>query len=315
MISNVFVGIDVAKDTIAIALLPGGESWEEKTTEDGLLRLISKLKTVNPKLVVMEATGGYESSILEVLWKNSIPVAVVNPRQVRSFAKAIGRLAKTDKIDASVIAHFAEAIKPKPKLQSDKQEKNLGDLVSRRRQILQMIVAEGNRRKRAVADLQKLIDKHLKWLKNALVELDEKLKLYISQTVEWRETDEILQSVPGIGKVVAYSLMAELPELGKLNRKQIAALVGVAPLNRDSGNMKGKRTCWGGRMGIRTSLYMATIVAMRFNKTIKEFYDRLCQNGKPKKVAITACIRKLLSILNAMMKNRVHWGKFKMSEV
>ncbi len=315
MTSDVYVGIDVAKDTMFVAMRPGDEKWEERITEDGLKRLIAKLKPVAPKLVVMEATGGYEAPILEMLWKNSIPVAVVNPRMVRSFAKALGRLAKTDKIDATVIAQFAEAIKPKPKIRNDQQEKILGDLVGRRRQIMQMIVAEGNRKKRVAGEVKKLIEKHIKWLNNALEEIEKKMEAYISKTVEWRERNEILQSVPGIGKVVAYSLMAELPELGKLNRKQIAALVGVAPLNRDSGNMKGKRSCWGGRSSIRTALYMATIVAMRFNKTIKAFYERLCQNGKHKKIAITACIRKLLCILNAMMKNHVHWGKFKPAEI
>jgi len=314
MTSDMYVGIDVAKDTMFVAILPTGETWEERITEDGLKRLVAKLRPITPQLVVMEATGGYEAPIFEVLWKHNIPVAVVNPRLVRSFAKALGRLAKTDKIDATVIARFGEAVKPKPKVRNDQQEKILGDLVARRRQILRMIVAEGNRKKRAVGEVQKLIDKHIKWLNKALEEIEKKLEAYISKTVEWRERNEILQSVPGIGKIVAYSLMAELPELGKLNRKQIAALVGVAPLNRDSGNMKGKRSCWGGRASIRTALYMATVVAMRFNKTIKAFYERLCQNGKHKKVAITACIRKLLCVLNAMMKNHVRWGEFKPAE-
>lgn len=314
MASDIYVGIDVAKDTLFVAILPGGESWEERVTEDGLKRLIAKLRPVAPKLVVMEATGGYEAPILEALWKHNIPVAVVNPRMVRSFAKALGRLAKTDKIDATVIAQFAEAIKPRPKLPNYCQEKALGDLVARRKHILQMIVAEGNRKRRAVGEVQKLIEKHIKWLQKSLEEIEKKLETYINKTVEWREKSEILQSVPGIGKIVAYSLMADLPELGNLNRKQISALVGVAPLNRDSGNMKGKRGCWGGRASIRTALYMATVVAMRFNKTIKAFYERLCQNGKHKKVAITACIRKLLCILNAMMKNHVRWGEFKPAE-
>lgn len=309
-----YVGIDVAKDTMFVAILPTGETWEERITEDGLKRLVARLRPIIPQLVVMEATGGYEAPIFEVLWKHNIPVAVVNPRLVRSFAKALGRLAKTDKIDATVIARFGEAVKPKPKVRNDQQEKILGDLVARRRQILRMIVAEGNRKKRAVGEVQKLIEKHIKWLNKALEEIEKKLEAYISKTVEWRERNEILQSVPGIGKIVAYSLMAELPELGKLNRKQIAALVGVAPLNRDSGNMKGKRSCWGGRASIRTALYMATVVAMRFNKTIKTFCERLCQNGKHKKVAITACIRKLLCVLNAMMKNHVRWGEFKPAE-
>lgn len=233
MISDVYVGIDVAKDTMFVAVRPGNETWEERISDDGLKRLVAKLRPITPQLVVMEATGGYEAPIFEALWKNDIPVAVVNPRMVRAFAKALGRLAKTDKIDAAVIAQFAEAIKPKPKIRNDEQEKILGDLVARRKQLLRMIVAEGNRKRRAVGEIQKMVEKHIKWLKKSLEEVEKKMEAYISKTVEWRERNEILQSVPGIGKVVAYSLMAELPELGRLNRKQIAALVGVAPLNRN----------------------------------------------------------------------------------
>lgn len=311
MDTQVFVGIDVGKEVLSVAVRPFNDFWEIRNQEDEFPALLKKLRLIRPTLIVMEATGGYETTLAVALYRAGLSVVVVNPRLVRSFARATGRLAKTDKIDAGVIAHFADVIRPEPRRMDEPHEQRLVQLVARRKQLIRMIVAEKNREKRWGAELQKSIRKHIDWMTKDLERIDKALSDFIQESPIWREKDKILQSVPGIGKVGSHAIMSDLPELGKLNRKQIAALVGVAPLNRDSGSYKGKRSIWGGRSQIRTVLYMVAIVATRFNPVIKVFYERLCKAGKAKKVAITACIRKLLAILNTMMKNGTRWGEFK----
>jgi len=309
--TQVFVGIDVGKDVLFVAVRPFGYTLEIPNREDGIADLVKRLRSLEPTLVVMEATAGYEAPVAVALYRAGIPVVVSNPRLVRSFARATGRLAKTDKIDAAVIAHFAELIRPEPRRMDDPAEERLGQLVRRRKQLLRMIVMEKNRVAKGPLAMRKDIQKHLDWLVKELERIDQVLADFIQASPIWRAKDELLQSVPGIGKVGAHALMSDLPELGKLNRKQIAALVGVAPMNRDSGNYKGSRSIWGGRARIRTILFMIAVVASRCNSVIRPFYERLCKAGKPKKVALTACIRRLLAILNAMMRNGTRWGEFK----
>ncbi len=311
MDTQVFVGIDVGKDVLFVAVRPLGMNLEIANREDGIADLVKRLRFLRPTLVVMEATAGYETPVAVAIYRAGIPVVVSNPRLVRSFARATGRLAKTDKIDAGVIAHFAELIRPEPRRMEDPDEERLGRLVKRRKQLLRMIVMEKNRVAKGVPEVRKEIQKHLDWLVKDLERIDQALNDFIQSSPIWSAKNDLLQSVPGIGKVGAQAIISDLPELGKLNRKQIAFLVGVAPLNRDSGNFKGRRSIWGGRAHIRTVLYMVAVVASRFNPVIKEFYERLCKAGKPKKVALTACIRRLLAILNAMMRNGTRWGEFK----
>jgi len=274
----------------------------------GITQVTAYLRAMKPALVVMEATGGLELPVATALAAAGLPLAVVNPRQVRDFAKATGRLAKTDTLDARVLAHFAEAVRPEPRPLPDDQLRELSALVARRRQIVNMITAEKNRlgsaRSKSIRDR---IKAHIEWLQQEVADVDDQLGRSIRQTPIWRENDQILQSVPGVGPILSLTLLADLPELGHLDRKKIAALVGVAPLNRDSGIWRGRRAIWGGRAQIRSVLYMSTLSAKRFNPVIREFYERLLAAGKLKKVALTACMHKLLIILNAMMKNRSLW--------
>jgi len=309
--TQVFVGIDVGKDVLFVAVRPFGENLEIPNREDGIADLVKRLRFLEPVLVVMEATAGYETPVAVAIYRAGIPVVVSNPRLVRSFARATGRLAKTDKIDAGVIAHFAELIRPEPRRLADPDEERLGQLVKRRKQLLRMIVMEKNRVAKGPFEMRKDVQRHLDWLAKELERIDQTLNDFIQSSPLWSAKNELLQSVPGIGKVGAQAIMSDLPELGKLNRKQVAALVGVAPMNRDSGSYKGRRSIWGGRANIRTILYMVAVVASRCNPVIREFYKRLCDAGKPKKVALTACIRRLLAILNAMMRNGTRWGEFK----
>jgi len=309
--TQVFVGIDVGKDVLFVAIRPFGDNLEIANREDGIVDLVKRLRFLRPTLVVMEATAGYETPVAVAIYRAGIPVVISNPRLVRSFARATGHLAKTDKIDAGVIAHFAELIRPEPRRLEDPDEERLGRLVKRRKQLLRMIVMEKNRVAKGVPEVRKEIQKHLDWLAKDLERIDQALNDFIQSSPIWSAKNDLLQSVPGIGKVGAQAIISDLPELGTLNRKQIASLVGVAPLNRDSGNFKGRRSIWGGRAHIRTVLYMVAVVASRCNPVIKEFYERLCKAGKPKKVALTACIRRLLAILNAMMRNGTRWGEFK----
>jgi len=302
-----YVGIDVSKGQVDVAARPTGQQWRVSNTEEGLSQLVERLQGLSPALVVLEATGGYEVPLAAVLGTAGIPVAVVNPRQVRDFARATGKLAKTDRLDAQVLALFAERVRPAPHPLPDPQTQELNALLARRRQLVAMLVTEQNRLGMALPNVRPGIQEHIAWLEKRLEGLNDGMAKLLQQSPLWREREELLQGVPGIGPTVAATLLAELPELGTLDRRQAAALVGVAPLNRNSGALRGRRTIWGGRATVRAALSMATLVATRFNSVIRPFYQRLLAAGKPKKVALTACMRKLLTILNAMLKHRAPW--------
>jgi transposase len=303
-----YIGIDVSKDRLDVHVRPSDEAFAVGRDGEGLAALIERLGLLDPYLVVLEATGGFELTVAAALVAAGMPLAVVNPRQIRDFARATGQLAKTDALDAKAIARFAEMVRPEPRAVPDEQARALGELVARRRQVIEMMVAERNRRRQLTnRRLIKSVDRLLAVLLKELAELDRDVGDGIRGTPAWRERDELLRSVPGIGDVVSRTLIADLPELGSLDRKQIAALVGVAPLNRDSGKMRGKRTIWGGRAKVRSALYMAALVASRHNPVLAAFYQRLVSAGKAKKLAITAVMRKLLTILNAIIRDRRPW--------
>lgn len=302
----IFVGMDVSKAQLDVAQRPAGR-FTVPNTEAGLTQLLAHLAAKPPTLIVLEATGGVELPLTGALAAAGLPVVVVNPRQIRDFAKVTGQLAKTDALDAQVLAHFAEVVRPAPRPLPDAQTQELAALVTRRRQLIEMLTAEKNRVASARVVVRKNLRAHITWLEHALDQTDRNLAELLRQSPVWREKEELLRSVPGIGPVLATTLPANLPELGTLAHKQIAALVGVAPLNRDSGTLRGKRTVWGGRAQVRTALYMAAIVAARFNPVIRAFYQRLCAAGKAKNVALVACMRKLLTIVNAMLKHRTPW--------
>lgn len=302
-----FVGIDVSKLQLDIAVRPDNKRWSLANAEGDIAKVIEALNELSPQVIVVEATGGMEMPLVAALSQASLPVVVVNPRQVRDFAKAVGRLAKTDRIDAEILAHFAEAVKPEVRLLKDEDTQMLTALVTRRRQVVEMLTAEKNRLGISPKVVHKEIQKHIEWLQRRLQDIDRHLDSAVRKSPVWREKDDLLRSVPGVGQVLSVSVITGLPELGTLSRRQIAALVGVAPLNRDSGLFRGKRTVWGGRSYIRAVLYMATLSASRFNPTISLFYHRLIEAGKKPKVALTACMRKLLGILNAIVKNRIPW--------
>ena len=305
--SNIYVGIDVAKERLDVAPRPVGAGWQVANDERGVVELVARLDQLRPALVVLEATGGMELPLVGALAAAGLPVVVINPRQAREFAKATGRLAKTDAIDAQVLAHFAEAVRPRLRPLADAAAQELSALMTRRRQLIEMLTAERNRLRTAAPAVRPDIQEHIHWLERRLADLDGDLSQTIRSSDIWREKDDLLQSAPGVGPVVSTTLLADLPELGALNRKEIAALVGVAPLNRDSGTLRGRRTVWGGRSKVRSALYMATLVATQRNPVIRIFYQRLLSAGKPKKVALTACMRKLLTILNAMIRSRTPW--------
>ena len=305
---STYVGIDVAKDRLEVATRPGMESWNVTNDERGISELVDRLRKSRPTLIVLEATGGLEIPAVAALGVAGLPVAVVNPRQVRDFAKATGTLAKTDHIDAQVLAHFGEAIQPPVRPLPDAASLELKSLITRRQQVIEMITAEKNRMASATSLVRVEIQEHISWLQQHLTRLDRDLGSAIRSSPLWREKENLLRSVPGVGKITSITLLAELPELGALNRRRIAALVGVAPFNRDSGTLRGKRTVWGGRAAVRAALYMAALSATRHNPIIKAFYRRLLAAGKPKKVALTACMRKLLITLNAMLKHRSLWS-------
>jgi transposase len=302
----VFVGIDVSQVRLDIAVRPGA-SFSIMHDESAIATLVEQLHALSPTLIVLEATGGMEIPLTSALATAGLPVVVVNPRQVRDFAKASGRLAKTDALDAQILAQFAEVMRPQPRRLPDAEARALAALLTRRRQLVEMLTAEKNRLLSAAAPIRKRLRTHIAWLERELQHTNTNLAEAICQSPVWREKDELLQSVPGVGPVLTSTLLASLPELGTLTNKQIAALVGVAPLNRDSGTLRGRRTVWGGRAQVRAVLYMSAIVAARFNPVIRAFYQRLCASGKAKKVALTACMRKLLTILNAMLKHRTPW--------
>jgi transposase len=302
-----FVGIDVAKAQLDIAVRPSGERWAVPNDPNGCMTLVERLQAIQPTLIVLEATGGLERAATAALATAGLPVVVVNPRQARDFARATGQLAKTDALDARALAHFADVIRPTPRPLPDTQTQELRALLGRRQQLIGMRTAEQNRLAGTSAYLAKDIETHIPWLNERLATLDAALETLLRASPLWRENDDLLQSAPGIGPVCARTLVLELPELGTLTRQQIAALVGVAPLNCDSGTLRGRRMIWGGRAHVRTVLYMGTLVATRYNPRIKAFYERLLAAGKVKKVALTACMRKFLTILNAMLKHRTPW--------
>lgn len=302
------VGIEVARETLAVAILATGEIWTVQNDEAGRGELARVLSERKPARVVLEATGGYESLVVAALGVVAIPVAVVNPRQVRDFARGLGKRAKTDPIDAAVLAHFAEVVRPL--LAEEAQQ--LTALVGRRTDLIGMLTAERNRRGTAQAIVRPHLEAHIRWLQDELETVTRELTDLMHQSPLWRDKEDLLRSVPGVGPIVTATLIAELPELGQLDGKQIAAWVGVAPFNRDSGRWRGKRTIIGGRSDVRRVLYMATAVAIQHNPAVRGFYERLVAAGKPKKVALTASMRKLLLILNAMIR---HHTTFRTTEV
>jgi transposase len=306
---ELFVGIDVSKAVLDIAVSPTGEAWSVPNSTEGVQQLVGKLGELSPRLILLEATGGLERRAIAALAGAALPVVAVNPRQVRDFAKATGQLAKTDAIDAAVLALFADRIRPEVRALRDEETQELGALVVRRRQVVDMITAEKNRLSAEPPSkrVRTAIGKTIKWLQKQLEEIDSDLDSAVKGSSVWREKDDLLQSVPGVGKVLSRTLLSLVPELGTLGSKQLAALVGVAPLNRDSGQQRGRRTVWGGRAQVRAVLYMGALVAARCNPIIRAFHARLIASGKLPKVALVACMRKLLTILNAIVRDRTPW--------
>jgi transposase len=303
-----FVGIDVSKAQFDVAVRPSGETWTVAHDEAELSGLVARLRTLAPALIVVEATGGWEVALVGALAVALLPVAVVNPRQVRDFARSTGTLAKTDRLDAQSLAHFAEALRPQPRPLPTAQAQELSALLQRRRQLVEMLTAEKNRLPLAARRIRPQLQAHIAWLQQQITQFDDDLRELVRSSPLWRDKEDLLRSTPGVGPVLATTLVAALPELGTLTRQQIAALVGVAPLNRDSGTLRGRRTVWGGRAQVRTVLYMSTLVAVRHNPVLAAFYQRLRAAGKAPKVALTACMRKLLTILNAMLKHHTRWA-------
>jgi transposase len=306
---ELFIGIDVSKAMLDIAVAPTGDAWSVPNSADGVQQLVAKLREISPRLVVLEATGGLERRAIAAVAGAALPVVAVNPRQVRDFAKATGKLAKTDAIDAAVLALFAERIRPEVRPLKDEQTQELEALVVRRRQVVDMITAEKNRLLAAPPSkrVRTAIGRIIKVLQTQLEEIDADLDDSVRGSPVWREKEDLLRSVPGVGKVLSRTLLSLLPELGTLGNKQLAALVGVAPLNRDSGTQKGRRFVWGGRAHVRAVLYMGALAATRFNPVIRAFHARMIAAGKLPKVALVACMRKLLTILNAMVRSKAPW--------
>lgn len=305
--TKVHIGIDVSKDTLDVSIRPSGECFQVPRTEEAIIKLAKQLAKLQPSRVVLEGTGGLETLPVSILAAKALPVVVANPRQVRDFAKATGRLAKTDRIDAEVLAHFAEAIQPEIRPLPGKEAKQLEGLVRRRRQLTEFCVAEKNHLLTSEDIALTSVEATIDYLKAQIAMLEEEIRKRLDNNDIWREKDILLQSVPGVGPVLSMTLLADLPELGTLGRKEISALIGVAPLNRDSGTLRGIRTIWGGRANVRNVLYMATVIATRCNPVIREFYLRLKASGKKSKIVIVACMRKLLTILNAMVRDNQPW--------
>jgi len=309
MIVEKFVGIDVSKSTLDICIEPAVQTLHVAYDEAGVKQIAVRLKEVNPTLIVMEATGGLEIRIATELAGQGLPVAVINPRQARDFAKATGQLAKTDQVDAAVLAAFAKAIRPQARTLKDADTRALNDMVSRRRQLIDMRVQETLRLGTAASKpLEKSLNKHIVWLDRRIAEIDTDLTNCLRKSDIWRTKDDLLRGIPGVGPVTTLTMLAKCPELGKLNRREIAALIGVAPLANDSGKHCGKRFVWGGRADVRAVLYMATVSAIKHNDAIKAFAERLKKTGKPPKVVIVACMRKLLTMMNSMLKNNTTWN-------
>lgn len=302
---DVFVGIDVSEVNLDVARLPDGKVWQYANDLESIDALVERLVETAPKLIVLEATGGIETNLLIALAAAGLPAVAVNPRQARDYARALGKLAKTDKIDAFVLAEFAQAVRPKPKPLPDEAALELRDLVGRRRQLIEMLTAEKNRLRRARPSVKPNILAHIRWLEGEVSDLDGHLKQAIQSSPVWREKEQLLRSVKGIGPVISLTLLAGMPELGNASSKEIASLAGLAPMNRDSGKWRGHRSILGGRSHVRSALYMGTLSAVHRNTTIRPFYERLISAGKPKKVALVACMRKLLITLNAMMRDQM----------
>jgi transposase len=303
-----FVGIDVSKDRLDVHVCPTGHAFAVMRDGRGLEQLVNDLRRLAPTLIMLEATGGFEITVAAALANAGLPLAVVNPRQIRDFARATGRLAKTDALDAQIIALFAERIRPEPRPLADADSQSLAELIARRRQVVEMLGMETNRLHQARNPrVQRMLKATLKTLKAQLAELDRDIDDTIKRSPIWRAADDLLTSVPGVGDVAAHTLIADLPELGQLDRRRVAALVGVAPINRDSGQMRGRRTIAGGRIEVRNALYMATLSAIRWNPVISKHYQSLVERGRPKKVALVACMRRLLGILNAIIRTNTPW--------
>lgn len=304
---ELWVGVDVSKSLVAVHIRPINESFSCKNDASGTALIVARLQQLAPRLIVLEATGGHEVLLANALVLERLPVAVVNPAHARNFARALGRLAKTDPIDAMLLAHFAEAIRPEVRVLPDRQAQELSDLITRRRQLIELLVAERNRSLTLRGWARKDIDHTIQWIEKRLKRLDLHLQQAIQSNPEWQGREQLLTSVPAVGPVLASTLIAELPELGQLSHKKISALVGLAPFNHDSGRLRGKRRIWGGRSKLRASLYMSVVAGLRFNPVIKRFYQRLIAAGKPAKVALTACMHKLLVLLNAMVRDNLDW--------
>jgi transposase len=307
MTAEHFVGIDVSKDHLDIAIRPSQQPIRFLNTDEGVDGLIQHLRPCNPALIVLEATGRYHQLVLSRLLAEGLPAIAINPRQARDFARAIGRLAKTDTIDADVLAEFAEKIRPQLRSMADEATQELEALCTRRRQLVSMLSAEKNRHHTAPKRVRTEIQRHIHWLEKEIGQLEKDLDRQIRSSPAWREKDDLLRTCKGIGPVTTHTMLSCLPELGCLSGRQIAALVGVAPFNDDTGKHRGRRHVQGGRFDVRAVLYMATLAAIRHNKTIRQFHSRLITAGKAKKVAITACMRKLLTILNAMLRDKKPW--------
>jgi transposase len=306
--AEIFVGIDVSKQRLDVAVCGSQtRSWNVNHTEPGIRALLQALKELAPTLVVLEATGGLEVNVVAALAAAGVPVAMINPHQARDFARATGELAKTDTIDARILALFAQKIRPEVRPLPSDETRELDAMLTRRRQLIDIRTGERNRLQQASAVVRPSIEEHIAWLNARVEEVDTALQERIQASSVWREKDSLLQSAPGVGPTLSFSLLSGVPELGTLNRQKVSKLVGIAPLARDSGQMRGQRRIWGGRADVRSVLYMATLSAIRYNPVISKFYQHLVARGKPKKVAIVACMRKLLSILNRMLKDSTSW--------
>ena len=305
---QVFIGIDVAQLTLEVAVRPTGEAWQLSNDERAFGDLVERLRQFKPALIVLEATGGIHLPVVAALAAAKLPVVAINPRQARDFAKATGKLAKTDRIDAQVLAHFADAVRPEVRPLPDAATTELAGLIARRRQLVEMRVAEQNRARGAPGRIRAQIREHVDWLNRQIDGLDREIGQCVRSSPAWREREAVYRSAPGVGPVLSTTLLADLPELGTVSNKKIAALVGLAPLNQDSGKHNGKRVIWGGRASVRAALYMATLAAIKWNPPIRAFYERLLALHKPKKVALIACMHKLLSILNAMARRQTRWS-------
>lgn len=304
---EIFVGIDICKAWLDVAVHEQNEMFRAGNDDAGIANLVKRLKELKPERIVLEPTGGFEMLVVAELTHAGLPVVMMNAKRIRDFARATGRLAKTDRLDAKVLAHFAAALKPPVRSLRNEDEEQLSALLTRRRQVLDMLTVEKNRLVTVRAKMRQDIEAHVQWLSNSLKELDKEIGDFVEGSPIWKEKDALLQSVPGVGPITSATMLGMLPELGQLNRQQIAALVGVAPMNKDSGRKQGKRRVYGGRADVRSVLYMAAMAAKKYNPVIRKFYERLIQQGKEKKVALTACMRKLLVILNAMMRTNRSW--------